>query len=272
MYSIDAEQPIVDVKWEYFEKKVLQKVLGEEAIAMFKHVFCLYEGMAEGALPSESFAQRFNRKYQMSSRPWVCFQDRVLYSTKSLHQHEHVMHERLNEGKVHFTSPKMEAYMSDINRRKGPEFEKNLRAFYESLNLDYLKAFRGVNIGPGECLENDEPIGDIDVLLINTDCKKIVCIETKDYYESRSMYEVLTENRKTCDDMEMPLKRDKWSKGHITSFSVLCSEVDETYTCETVFVTVNMPAYVYSHAEEERPIRVIPALDIMDNPMVVFEE
>lgn len=272
VYSIDAEQPIVDVKWEYFENKVLQKVLGEEAISMFKHVFCLYEGMAEGALPSESFAQRFNRKYQMSSRPWVCFQDRVLYSTKSLHQHEHVMHERLNEGKVHFTSPKMQAYMSDVNRRKGPEFEKNLKAFYESLNLDYLKVFRGVNIGPGECLENDEPIGDIDVLLINTACKKIVCMETKDYYESRSMYEVLTENRKTGDDMEMPLERDNWCKGHIASFSVLCSEVDETYTCETVFVTVNMPAYVYSHAEEERPIRVIPALDIMDNPMVVFEE
>lgn len=270
-YSIDAEQPIVDMEWEAFEKKVLKKVLGDESIPMFKNVFCLYEGMAEGALPSESFAQRFNRKYQMSSRPWVCFQDRVLYSTKSLHQHEHVMHERLNEGKVHFTSPKMEAYMSDVNRRKGPEFEKILRAFYESLNLDYLKAFRGVNIGPGECLENDEPIGDIDVLLINTACKKIVCMETKDYYESRSMYEVLAENRKTGDDMDKPLKRDAWCKGHIKSFSVLCSDVDETYSCDTIFVTVNMPAYVYSHTEEERPIKVISALDIMDNPMVVFE-
>lgn len=270
-YSLDAEQPIVDMMWEDFEKEVLLKVLVKEDIPKFKNVFCLYEGMAEGAKPSESFAQRFNRKFQMSSRPWVCFKGRIMYSTKSLHQHEHVMHERLNEGKVHFTSPKMEAYMSDVNSRKGPEFEKNLRAFYESLNLDYLKAFRGVKIGPGECLENTEPIGDIDVLLINTTSKKIVCMETKDYYESRSMYEVLAENRKTGDDMEMPLKRDRWCKGHITSFAVLCSEVDETYTCDTIFVTVNMPAYVYSHTEKEIPIKVISALDIMDNPMVVFE-
>ena len=271
-YSLDTEQPIVDIPWVVFEREVLLKAMGKEDIRIFKNIFCLYNGMAEGSLPSESFAQRFNRKYQMSSRPWLCFRDRVLYSTKSLHQHEHVMHERLNEGKVHFTSPKMEAYMSDVNSRKGPEFEKNLRAFYEAMNLNYLKAFRGVNIGPGECLDNDEPIGDIDVLLINTASKKIVCMETKDYYESRSMYEVLTENRKTGDDMEKPLKRDAWCKGHIKSFSVLCSDVDESYSCDTIFVTVNMPAYVYSHTEEERPIKVIPALDIMDNPMVVFEE
>lgn len=85
--------------------------------------------------------------------------------------------------------------------------------------------------------------------------------------ESRTIYEVLTENRKTGNDIEMPLKRDKWCKERVTA---LCPDVDETFTCNTIFVTVNMPAYVYSHAEEERPIRVIPALDIMDNPMVVL--
>lgn len=270
-YSLNAEQPIVDMSWDDFEREVLLKAMGKEDVPMFKNVFCSYNGMAEGSLPSESFAQRFNRRYQMSSRPWVCFRNRVLYSIKSLHQHEHVMHERLNEGKIHFTSLKMETYMSDVNRKKGSEFEKNLRAFYESLNLCYLKAFRGVKIGPGECLENDEPIGDIDVLLINTASKQIVCIETKDYYESRTMYEVLTESRKTGDDMEMPLKRDVWCKKHINSFMALCTEVDETYMCDTVFVTVNMPAYVYSYSEKERPVKVIPALDIMDNPMVVFK-
>ena len=71
--------------------------------------------------------------------------------------------------------------------------------------------------------------------------------------------------------MEMPLKRDVWCKKHINSFMALCTEVDETYMCDTVFVTVNMPAYVYSYSEKERPVKVIPALDIMDNPMVVFK-
>lgn len=271
-FSLYKEKPIVKVSWDEFEESVLLKVLKPEEIKAFKIAFCLYEGMSTGALPSESFPQRFNRKFQVSSRPWVCYQGRLMYSTKSIHQHEHVILERLNEGKVHAESPKMKTYMSYVNYKKGTNFENNLKDFYETLGLDYLKAFRGVKIGPGEQLENEEDIGDIDVLLINTANKKIACIETKDYYESRTMYEVLSENRKTIDDMEKPLERDKWYKNHITAFARLCNAVDDTYSCESIFVTVNMPAYCYSHSEENRPIRMIPALDIMENPMLVFDK
>jgi hypothetical protein len=271
-YAIGHEEPIVNITWETFVDEILLKVITKEDVEPFKKTFCMYNGMSEGALPSESFSQRFNRKYQISSRPWVCYRDCVMYSTKSLHQHEHVMLERLDEGKVHAEAQKMSNYMSDLNRRKGIVFENNLRNYYDSLGIETLLAFRGVEIGPGERLDNKEPLGDIDVLLIDTKCKKIVCIETKDYYESRTIYEVLTENRKTSDDMEMPIKRDEWCKSHISAFASLCKEVDDTYTCSSVFVTVNMPAYQYGHSEEKSPIRIIPALDLMEDPLMVFED
>ena len=271
-YAIGHEEPIVNITWETFVDEILLKVITKEDVEPFKKTFCMYNGMSEGALPSESFSQRFNRKYQISSRPWVCYRDCVMYSTKSLHQHEHVMLERLDEGKVHAESEKMHNYMSDLNRRKGIVFENNLRNYYDSLGIETLLAFRGVEIGPGERLDNKELLGDIDVLLIDTKCKKIVCIETKDYYESRTIYEVLTENRKTSDDMEMPIKRDEWCKSHISAFASLCKEVDDTYTCSSVFVTVNMPAYQYGHSEEKSPIRIIPALDLMEDPLMVFED
>ena len=271
-YAIGHGEPIVNISWETFVDEILLKAITKEDVESFKKTFCMYKGMSEGALPSESFSQRFNRKYQISSRPWVCYRDDVMYSTKSLYQHEHVMLERLDEGKVHAESEKMHNYMSDLNRKKGIVFENNLRNYYDSLGIETLLAFRGVEIGPGERLENNEPLGDIDVLLIDTKCKKIVCMETKDYYESRTIYEVLTENRKTSDDMEMPIKRDEWCKSHISAFASLCKEVDDTYTCSSVFVTVNMPAYQYGHTDEKSPIRVIPALDLMEDPLVVFED
>jgi len=269
-YAIGSGQPIIEVAWDEFVDKILLKVIKKEEIKTFKETFCMYKGMSNGALPSESFSQRFNRKYQISTRPWVCYRENVMYSTKSLHQHESVMLERLNEGKVHAQSQKMKAYMSELNHRKGIAFENNLKHYYESLGLATLLAFRGVVIGPGERLDNKEALGDIDVLLIDTKCKKIVCIETKDYYESRTVYELLTENRKTGDDMEKPLERDTWCKSHISAFRSLCNEVDETYSCNSIFVTVNMPAYQYGHLEKKTPIRVIPALDLMENPMLVF--
>lgn len=271
-YAIGHKEPIVNITWETFVDEILLKAITKENVDSFKKTFCMYKSMSEGALPSESFSQRFNRKYQISSRPWVCYRDRVMYSTKSLHQHERVMLERLDEGKVHAESQKMKTYMSDLNHRKGIVFENNLKNYYDSLGIETLLAFRGVEIGPGERLENKEPLGDIDVLLIDTKCKKIVCMETKDYYESRTIYEVLTENRKTSDDMEMPIKRDEWCKSHITAFASLCKDVDDSYTCSSVFVTVNMPAYQYGNSEKKSPIRIIPALDLMEDPLVVFED
>ena len=269
-YAISNGQPVMEIAWNEFVDKILLKAIRKENIKAFKETFCMYKDMSKGALPSESFSQRFNRKYQISSRPWVCYKDNVLFSTKSLHQHERVMMERLDEGKVHAQSQKMKVYMSDLNHRKGIVFENNLKNYYESMGIDTLWAFRGVVIGPGERLEHTKSLGDIDVLLIDTKRKKIVCIETKDYYESRTVYEVLTENRKTGDDMEKPIERDMWCKNHIRAFTGLCKEVDDTYTCSSVFVTVNMPAYQYGHTDDESPIRIIPALDLMEDPMLVF--
>ncbi len=270
-YAFDAGKPIVDLTWKEFEDKVLLKVLKSNEVDAFRSAFCLLKGMAEGASYSESFIQRFNRKFQISSRPWFVYQGRVMYSTKSLHQHERIMLERLNEGKLHPVSSKMKSYLREINRKKGSIFENDLTDFYNSLGLGHVKAYHGVKIGPGEQLENEVMIGDIDVLLINTERKRIVCMETKNYYESRTFYEILLENRKTEDDLEMPIKRDKWGKGHVLAFKAICKEVDENYTCSSVFVTVNMPAYQYFHSEEDRPIKVLPALDLMDNPMIVFD-
>ena len=33
-----------------------------------------------------------------------------------------------------------------------------------------------------------------------------------------------------------------------------------------------MPAYQYGHSEEKSPIRIIPALDLMDDPLAVFKD
>ena len=59
---------------------------------------------------------------------------------------------------------------------------------------------------------------------------------------------------------------------HVSAFASLCKEVDDTYTCSSVFVTVNMPAYQYGHSEEKSPIRIIPALDLMEDPLMMFED
>jgi hypothetical protein len=269
-YAFDRDQHVLDITCDEFEKQILSKVLTQNEIADFQDVFCMSKGMSDGASYSESFIQRFNRQFQISSRPWICYNGRVLYSTNSLHQHEHVILERLNEGKMHARSSKMTAYMREINRKKGTAFEKKLTDFYNTLGLNYIKAYHGVEIGPGEQLENAEKKGDIDVLLINTATKQIVCLETKNYYESRTMYEMYLEKKKTEDDFEMPLKRDAWCRIHITAFSNICKDVDESYTCCSVFVTVNMPAYQYSLDDKESPIKIISALDIIENPMIVF--
>ena len=270
-FAFDSKRPIVCISIQEFEKTILRGTISEKLWGPFKEKFALYAGVSEGSLPSESFVQRFNREFQISSRPWIYYAGMVMYSTKSLHQHERVMLERLNEGKINARSRKMVDYMGKINSRKGPVFEKKLEHLYDALGLDFLKVFRGIDIGPGKKLDNDIPLGDIDVLLINTDTKKIVCLEAKDYSESRTIWEMMSQAKKIKTAFDMPIKRDIWCRSHINSFKWVCTDVDESYSCSTVFVTFNMPAFHYIHSESKSPIRMIPALDIVDNPMIVFE-
>lgn len=271
-YFYDNGLPIVDLSVEEFKQKILSKVVDENHFHGFMNSFCMSKDMIKEGIPvHETFMQRFNRIYQMSSRPWVCYEGRVLYSVKSLHHHQKVMLKRFEEGKMSEYSKKMKKLKGKVNEKKGGAFNDLLYELYTSSGINDLIVDKEVKIGPKERIKAEEALGDFDLILINRQQKTIVLIEAKDYLECRTVYEILSEEEKVQKALKMVLKRDKWSKNHVDAFRVVGQCVDSNYQVKTVFITAHRPAHLYFDEEGNGEIvKFFSALDVVEEPGIVF--
>ena len=272
-YSFDNEEPIVNLTEEQFESEILKNSLVGEHIEGFKDSFLLHQDMVKKGIPlHESFMQRFNRIYQMSSRPWVKYHGRIIYSVKSLHYHQKVMLTRLDNGKVNAYSGKMKSFKGIINEKKGGNFNNLLCELYKGLGNPNLTVDKEVKVGPNERIIAEKQLGDFDVIIIDHDQKKIVCIEAKDYIECRTVYELLLEEKKVKNDLKMVVKRDEWAKNHVDSFKTIDKNVTAAYQVNTAFVTSHIPAHAYLGMDEDSNIRFFSAIELAENPMIIMED
>ena len=271
-YAITNKKPVMVLPKEEFFNKVCAGIFDDEEAKAFKANFVLMKDLSNGDLKfSDKWVQRFNRPVQLTARPWVLFDDNIYYSTKTLYESMMIRVERLNNGTVINTTPEMQAFVSKVNNEKGHEFTLNVRRFYESLSLDFPYVNSEVEIMPGKPLNAHKKLGDIDVLLINQKTKQIVCIEAKNFSESRTAYELIQQNRKIVSkELSHVIERDVWCKDNIDKFKLYVPEVDAEYSVKTIFLTYHENAYKYFEHEQENDIIFLSAIEIVDNPMNVF--
>lgn len=222
---------------------------------------------------SEFFPQRYNRKFQVSSRPWVLFNDNIYFSFKSLIVSYRILLERIDQGTLRCTSKEMEKCMKRIGNQKGKDFNHKMYNLYNKMPHDMVSVHQSVQIRKGAILyyDGENSLGDIDLLLISPIKRKIVCIELKNYAEDRDLWKFLTQGEKIKEKLRIVNDRDKWCKAHITDFKPYCKSVDSTFTLKTLFMTCNAQAYSYLYENEYPNITILDVIDIINAPMSVFE-
>ena len=57
----------------------------------------------------------------------------------------------------------------------------------------------------------------------------------------------------------------------VSVFKFYVPEVDDTYIVSTIFLTYHENAYNYFEHKDDFGLRFLSAMDIVENPMVVFE-
>ena len=220
---------------------------------------------------SEKLLQRYNRSVQLSSRPWVLYEDKIFYSTKSIYVSCQVLLERIDAGTIKHNSSLMRNYIGKISEKKGHLFTQNLGKYFKSLEEEDIKVNMEVQICPGKPLCAEENLGDIDVLLIDSKRKKIVCIEAKDYYCARTMYDMISQNIKIEKALPKVIRRDEWCQENRDLFKFYSKDIDESYDVKTVFLTYEEPTYKYFKHSVEYPITMLSAFDIVKDYHIVFQ-
>ena len=271
-YASYNKKPVMVLPEKKFFEKICAGIFDEEEAKVFMANFVLTKDLNNGDLKfSDRWVQRFNRPVQVTARPWILFDGNIYYSTKTLYESWMIRVERLNNGTVVNTTPEMRALVSKVNIEKGREFTTSVRRLYESLSLDYLYVDSEVKIMPGKNLNSDKDLGDIDILLINKKNKQIVCIEAKNFSESRTVYELIQQNRKiVTKELSHVIERDVWCKNNINKFKFYVSGIDDKYSVKTIFLTYHENAYKYFEHELENDITFLSAVEIVENPMILF--
>lgn len=272
-YALKNQRPIVKIPLHVFKNQIAGKCLTEQEFSAFMEHYVLQKSLkTEELKPSDQWLQRYNRSVQLTARPWVLFEGNLYFTTKTLCESTMILMERLSNGTIRKRSKEMNSFVAGINKEKGHLFTMNVSDYYKKLNIEGVYINEEVAVKPGKWLNADSDLGDIDILLINIPRKLIVCIEAKDFVESRTVYELIQQDRKiVTKELAHVVRRDEWCKKNILSFQKYVEAVDKTYTVKTIFLTYNESAYNYFEHEEKVDILFLSAIDLIENPMVVFD-
>lgn len=223
---------------------------------------------------NENYPWRFNRKKSLLQKPFIIRktekEEKVYFGSRALYDSFANLYNIILSGRFNSKKAKMNSFLSTINRKKGEEFNNDLFELIKS-NLNCLILEKEVTIGPkkSDILSNDLDLGDFDILLVDKDLKKIICIESKNTNFARTPYEMNREinnfitksNKGWIQKVE---KREKWLNENKNSIKAINNSID--YSCfEIEYVFVTKEAIPLSFIKDMN-YRFLTIYDVKNNP------
>lgn len=272
-YASKKKSPIMVMPEQEFYDIIAKDILDNTEAQLFKKHFVLESSIKDECLKySDKWLQRFNRPVQITARPWILFDGNIFYSTKTVYESWMVKIERLSNASIRSDSDVMKQFVAQTNNVKGHIFSKGVADFYSNMGNPNLVVLSEVPLNQNKPLKSQKDLGDIDILLINKSAKQIICIEAKNFVESRTAYELIQQNRKIeTKELKHVIERDVWCKKNISLFRFYEASVDNEYSVKTIFLTYHENAYNYFEHDMNPDIEFLSAMDIVQNPMIVFE-
>lgn len=175
-------------------------------------------------VPEDVYPWRFNRGLSLTRKPFVKINNEYFVGYRTLINSVHFLLSLINEGKLKSKTQLMKDYESTRNNVKGKRFNDQVYNYLLSFNsLIVKKNLKKVNrkfISD----ENNNTLGDIDVLYISIKKRIIGVIETKNFNMSKNYYEIQNEYKEMFDQNNSKCfynkhkKRVDWVKEHINDF------------------------------------------------------
>lgn len=173
---------------------------------------------------SEVFPWRFSRELSYLRRPFVIRlrndREEILWGIRHLEVSRQNILSLIHGGRLKARAPEMKHYMSRMRIEESEAFNEQVADCFRQQNNDLVVRTRVYKINSMRIEEaRGEPLGDIDVLVVNSRQRRIVAVETKDFELARTPFELsneltklfLGENSATAHHR----KRVQWLERHI---------------------------------------------------------
>lgn len=208
---------------------------------------------------------RFNRELSFVRRPLILDGENIIWGNRNLSNSVFFLFDLISSGKLKSHSLEMKQYISKINENRGKNFNNMI--------FNYVSKFPNVIVDKNVSKVNKEKItdnnndtlGDIDVLCIIPKNKKIILIETKNFNSVKNYYELYNEYKNIFVDGEgyksfltKHKNRARWIRDHVPDVIVEYNLPIGNYKVYYMFVTseycpankvFNMKENIYSAKE-----------------------
>lgn len=156
----------------------------------------------------------FNRPLSFIRRPIIEYEDKYIFGIRNvIYSRKYLLH-LIWQGKLKTSGKLMKDLMSRLRNIEGEAFNEKIRCILDL--YEEIEVIKGVSKIGNKYItdENNNTLGDIDILVINRKKKKICLVETKDFSFSRNPYEIAMEHKKLFSDdksfVMKHLRRHMW--------------------------------------------------------------
>ena len=186
---------------------------------------------------------RFNRELSFTRRPLMVKGDMVIWGNRQLYHMWTFLIDLIIEGKLKAHSKRLTALIGELSNKRGDEFNDRV--------LQKLKAISGLIVRDRVskvnkkriCDTNGMTLGDIDVLYVVPELKKIVVAEVKEFSFAKNPYEMDQEYQRMFVDKNGKLsyaskhnRRIKWISDHIDDVKAQFELAGNGWSIKGIFI------------------------------------
>ncbi len=222
----------------------------------------------------DKFPCRYKRKLGLINRPICVFQSngvaKVSFSFRGFVQSQYNLLDNIRNSNYSCMSDMMGKYIGKLNKRRGGIFEAGVFELYQKQSG--IICHRSAKIGPKDILQNKGgALGDIDIMLIDNESRKIILIEAKWFNECKTPYEAVDFEKKLKDNLKEAVNRDNWAKSNKALFEWYAKQPTADYQVASVMLTFNLNPTKFFRDDYKTPLPIIWMRDVIENPKSIFK-
>lgn len=216
---------------------------------------------------------RFNRELSFTRRPIIQYKNDLIWGNRQLYHMQKFTTNLILNGKYKARQPKLKKLIGKLSNRRGNDFNSEVA---KKLSLiDGLIVREKVSKINGKKITdtNNNELGDIDVLCIIPEKKKIIVGEVKDFAFAKNPYEMDLEYKKLFVDGRFPCymtkhkRRSAWVREHLEDIRAHFDLLDGNWSVVTaMFVNQAIISNAFYHQKEN----IIVYSDITDSTIAAL--
>lgn len=185
---------------------------------------------------------RFNRELSFVRRPILIRDDEMIWGNRQLSHMILFVLDLIDNGKLKTKSNEMKSLIGEISNVRGAEF--NELVFRKLKSFNAFDVYSNVSkVNRNKIAENKNPLGDIDVLIIDKQHYKIIAGEVKEFNVSRNPYEMYLEYKKMFENTKKKRcfydkhsRRVDWCSNHVEDFKIQYNLEDVEWEVVGLFI------------------------------------